>query len=865
MQAWTLPEIPALASVAEPGIGIFGFDCCARPSPFRHPRDWITTMNSQEPKASQGGIGVLPVLLILFALFTTVSLWTANKDDAEYLAGGLDRLAGCRNAFGYIGAQWSRFLFLLLGMGAWVVALETFLVSVRLFLTDEHERKRHLVYWLSLILMPIGISMFAGLYPASIMPDYLNLINLKDLPGGVIGQVLCEPGQGILFKGANEYGCLLVAVLISMASIYYLWHVDWEDPTVKAEPAPQPAPRPATTILQDPRLTARPVAPGFEPALSADPETAEAGSTGGWFSWLWKSTPADDAPADPSSTRPFLTRRRVNPDQPVDQEGNPLLLDLEANLNVSTPEPVVAPPAPRPVPAPAPVAPRKPAASGHYRLPALTLLKAAPGGKISSAEPQEIATNKGILQQTLDSFSIEAQVGDSISGPRITLYEILPAPGVKVERIAAIQNNFAMQLRAQSLRILTPIPGKNTVGIEVPNRIPANVLFHDIAVDPSWQNSRAQLPLLLGRGINGDVAIMDLAKAPHLLIAGATGTGKSVCINAVLMSLLYRFSPEELRLILVDPKVVEFTPYQKLPHLVTPVITDVNKVPLALRWVINEMEQRYHTLASAGCRNLESFNNREPVAGAIGTDGKPLPTRLPYIVVIIDELADIMMTAKADVETSLARIAQKSRAVGIHAIIATQRPSVNVLTGVIKANFPTRISFQVSSQVDARTILDNKGAESLLGMGDMLYRSSTSPNVERIQGAFVSEQEVQKVVDFIASQAPQLFDDTVFKAAAVPIADTLPGLDPEGAGGDDASLVDQAEEIILRDRKASISYIQRMLKVGYNKAATIMDELEARGIVGPQKSGVGQRDILVGGGGGARGDGGYDPWEDGAK
>ena len=825
-------------------------------------------MNSQYPKASQGGIGMLPILLTIFAVFTTVSLWTANFDDAEYLAGGLDRLAGCRNAFGCIGAQWSRFLFLLLGLGAWVVALETFLISARLFLTDEHERKRHLVFYpLSLVLMPIGVSMFAGLYPKSILPGYISDLNLKDLPGGVIGQMLCEPGQGILFRGANEYGCLLVAVLISFASLYYLWHVDWEAPGVEEEPAPAQPVRP-NTILQDPKISSKPlpVAPVEPIVMSEQPEKAE-GTGGGWFSWLWKSTPAEAKTE--TASKPFLSRRRINPDQPVDQNGNPMLLDLEANLNVSTPEPVPAPVAPRPVPPPPAPAPRKApvSTSGNYHLPALSLLKSAPGGKISSAEPQEIATNKGILQQTLDSFDIEATVGDSISGPRITLYEILPAPGVKVERIAALQNNFAMQLRAQSLRILTPIPGKNTVGIEVPNRIPADVFFHDIAIDASWQNSRAQLPLLLGRGINGDVAIMDLAKAPHLLVAGATGTGKSVCINAMLMSLLYRFSPEELRLILVDPKVVEFTPYQKLPHLVTPVITDVNKVPLALRWVINEMEQRYRTLASAGCRNLESFNSRDVAATATDADGKPLPVRLPYIVVIIDELADIMMTAKADVETSLARIAQKSRAVGIHTVIATQRPSVNVITGTIKANFPTRITFQVSSQVDARTILDNKGAESLLGRGDMLYRSSTTPNLERIQGAFVSEQEVQKVVDFIATQAPQRFDDTVFKAAAVPVADTLPGLDPDGlgGGGDDASLVDQAEEIILRDRKASISYIQRMLKVGYNKAATIMDELESRGIVGPQKSGVGQRDILVGGGGGARGDGGYDPWEDEAK
>jgi S-DNA-T family DNA segregation ATPase FtsK/SpoIIIE len=338
--------------------------------------------------------------------------------------------------------------------------------------------------------------------------------------------------------------------------------------------------------------------------------------------------------------------------------------------------------------------------------------------------------------------------------------------------------------------------------------------------------------------------ILDLAKAPHLLVAGATGSGKSVCLNSMLMSLLFRFPPEELQLLLVDPKVVEFAVYNQLPHLVAPVISDVSVVVLALRWVIGEMERRYRVMAKVGARHLAGFNSRPPDPQPVLDDeGQPIPAKLPRIVLVIDELADIMMTARQDVEQSLARIAQMSRAVGIHTIIATQRPSVNVITGVIKANYPTRIAFRVSSQFDSRTIIDGKGAESLLGQGDMLFQAPGASRLERIQGALVEDAAIEAVVHHLAQWRPARFDHDLFAETA---ATTGPvGESDALAEDEDEELIQQAIESIVRDRRASTSYIQRRLRIGYNRAATIMEILEERGIVGPQ-TGSAKREILIG-------------------
>jgi S-DNA-T family DNA segregation ATPase FtsK/SpoIIIE len=494
-----------------------------------------------------------------------------------------------------------------------------------------------------------------------------------------------------------------------------------------------------------------------------------------------------------------------------------------------TPDPALPPP---PTPSTPPPGQSAGLASvdGGYTLPPLDLLAADDGATV--ADPAEIEQNRRIIQETLDSFTIDAEVGQATRGPRVTLYEVAVSRGVKVEAISHIANNLAMELAAVSLRILAPVPGQDYVGIEVPNREADTVRLGSLLRGDAWARTAADLPLLLGRNIHGADVILDLAKAPHLLVAGATGSGKSVCLNVILLSLLYRFRPRDLRLILVDPKVVEFSAYKALPHLLVPVINDVSTVVLALRWLIHEMERRYRLLAKVGARHLHGFNSRPTAAAPVlDDDGVPVPRHLPFIVMVIDELADIILTARQDVETSLARLAQMSRAVGIHTVLATQRPSVNIITGIIKANFPTRVAFQVSSQVDSRTIIDFKGAESLLGRGDMLFKPPGVARLQRLQGPMVDDADIEAVAAFVSAQGAGPADFSLLAAAA----DDPGATDADGAGAEvvDEALLQEATDIVRRERRASTSYLQRRLRIGYNRAAALMDCLEQRGIIGP--------------------------------
>jgi len=486
------------------------------------------------------------------------------------------------------------------------------------------------------------------------------------------------------------------------------------------------------------------------------------------------------------------------------------------------------------------------AAGREYELPPLSLLDPVPAVKRGSVRVDTETTGR-ILVGTLAEFGIEVEVTNAEVGPVVTSYELLPAAGVRVERIAGLSNNIALSLKATSVRVQAPIPGKGVVGVEIPNADSKIVYLREILESESWEKSRARLPLVLGKDVGGTDIVADLATMPHLLIAGATGSGKTVCMNSVLAGLLMSRTPEQMRLVLVDPKIVEFAAYNKLPHLVVPVVTDPHKVALGLRWAINEMEKRYKLFARAGVRNIESYNNREiatqedlfgeepPVAG-----DKEAPASLPYIVIVIDELADLMLAAQAEIENCVARLAQLSRAVGIHMIIATQRPSVNVITGTIKANFPARIAFQVAQRVDSRTILDTVGADKLLGRGDMLYLPPGSSKLVRAQGAMTSDQDVRNITDFIRDQGEPNYE--------VEIKEKLDkgksGDKPEMDDGADEELIAQAVEIIRETRRASTSSLQRRLRIGYTRAARVIDVLEERGILGPPK-GSEPREILI--------------------
>ncbi|MFC1452968.1 DNA translocase FtsK, partial [Verrucomicrobiota bacterium] len=478
-----------------------------------------------------------------------------------------------------------------------------------------------------------------------------------------------------------------------------------------------------------------------------------------------------------------------------------------------------------------------------YRLPPVDLLDIIPAAKLKPVRVDDETTAK-ILVATLSEFGIDAEVENVVSGPVVTRYELLPAPGVRVERISGLSNNLALSLKATSVRVQAPIPGKGVVGIEVPNPSSQVVFLRQILEGEAWRSCKAHLPLILGKDVGGKDLIADLADMPHLLIAGATGTGKTVCMNSILAGLLMGRTPEQLRLLLVDPKIVEFSFYNDLPHLVAPVITDPKKVALSLRWAINEMDSRYKLFAKAGVRNIESYNRREVAEQGdfFGKteDGKKKspPARLPYIVVVIDELADLMQADQADIESGIARLAQLSRAVGIHMILSTQRPSVNVITGTIKANFPARIAFQVAQKVDSRTILDTVGADALLGRGDMLFLPPGSSKLVRAQGALASDGEMRRVVDFIREQAEPSYELT--------IKDKPDGEDSEGTSQEpeDDELLAQSIEIIRQDRRASTSLLQRRMRIGYTRAARIMDVLEDRGILGPPR-GVEPREILI--------------------
>ncbi len=483
-----------------------------------------------------------------------------------------------------------------------------------------------------------------------------------------------------------------------------------------------------------------------------------------------------------------------------------------------------------------------------YQLPPLALLDPVIP-RVKGMSAAQVADTAQVLQAALEEFGIEVKVTGVQQGPVVTCYEILPSTGVRVERIKALADNIALKMQAESIRIQAPIPGKGVCGVEVPNPSRAGVFLRDLVERDEARSKKRALPLVLGKDVSGTSMILDLSKMPHMLIAGATGAGKSVCMNTILTGLLMKCTPADLRLILVDPKAVEFNTYNSLPHLVVPVITDAKKVSLGLRWAIDEMERRFKWFQKAGVRDLTGFNanaimkQEDFLEEEVGKEEIPpkqtRPNHLPYIVIVIDELADLMAVAQAEIEAGIARLAAKSRAAGIHMILATQRPDVKVITGTIKANFPARVAFKVSQKVDSRTILDRMGADTLLGKGDMLVLPPGSDKLIRSQGAFTSDGEIERVTNFWKEQSkPEFIAEIQHKIEKA--ATDLPEMDD--GGGDET--IEQAIEVIRQTKRASTSSLQRRLRIGYTRAARVMDLLEERGIVGPP-DGAGPREILI--------------------
>jgi S-DNA-T family DNA segregation ATPase FtsK/SpoIIIE len=509
--------------------------------------------------------------------------------------------------------------------------------------------------------------------------------------------------------------------------------------------------------------------------------------------------------------------------------------------------------------------PPPPPAAAKFELPSVDFLGAEKVDPSLAIDRDKLLANANKLVETLAHYGVQGKVEDILPGPTVTTYEVSPVAGTKVSKVAGLADDLALAL-ARKVRIVAPIPGKNRIGFELPNDKRVRVVLRDLVEDRRFQSLDVPLPVVLGRDILGNPVYADLASMPHAIVAGATGAGKSVGLNVMLLSLLYRRSPDDLRLLMVDPKVVELAPFDRIPHMLLPVVTDMKQASTALKWAVDEMERRYQVFADAGTKNIATYNAwadrvargeaKNPNAKVVvakdhnglpdaipaekGSDEgiAPLPERLPWIVIVVDEFADLMMQQGKEVEAAVARLAQKARAAGMHVILATQRPSVDVITGVIKANFPTRIAYRVSQKVDSRTILDEQGAEHLLGMGDMLIKLNGTGETKRVQCPWVSEEEVQRVTDFLRTQGEPVYDDNILRPRD---DDEAPG---EDADAEQDALYDDAVRLVADTRRCSTSWLQRKLGLGYNRAARIVEMMERRGLVGPA-NGAKDREVLI--------------------
>jgi S-DNA-T family DNA segregation ATPase FtsK/SpoIIIE len=814
----------------------------------------------------------------LVGIFISVALIAYDPLQSSHIATGVRP----KNPMGWIGAESIWVLLFSLGASTW---LFPFFFGWMVYLALKAAR--HLS-GTRVIAMIIALTAFSGLWA---MVDFFKVSNYFPRgPGGFIGQMLYEK---VLADAAGTFGSALLLGTIYAVAMLFIFTRDigteidkmfasvtaWREERAKHKAA-LAAER---AKAREERAKQKPATAAVAATTSAAPAAGPVGPSGGKKTFAAKS--AEDPLAKPISRA--ATTDGV--DDPLAPPARPAAVPAPPPKAFAKPTPPPAPPA-APAATATDVKPLAVATTGKFELnivkpeepkkaakvtlpqsddktyefPPLSLLKEQVKPASSNSEEEHRANAENLLR-ILGEFGVEVTLGEIHVGPVITRYEVVPAAGVRVEKIAGLDKNIALGMRAQSVRILAPIPGKAAVGVEVPNQHPTPVGMRELLESEDWAGAKAEIPIALGKDVSGAPLISDLAKMPHLLIAGATGSGKSVCINSIVASILYSKSPKDLRLIMVDPKVVELKVFNALPHMLIPVVTEPKKVPAALKWLLGEMEQRYQLFAKVNVRNIVGFNGRkksggtdplpapDPQGSLTGVDpmlddGVEVPERLPYIVAIIDELADLMMVAPAEIETSIARLAQLARAAGIHLIIATQRPSVNVITGVIKANLPSRIAFQVASQVDSRTILDTKGADTLIGRGDMLFSPPGSSRLLRSQGAFVSDEEVMAMVEFLKKNGPPQYAASVQaqidRAAREDAEEDEDGDEADEDLGDDEDLYNQALDVLKSTKRASTSMIQRRLRIGYNRAARIMDLMEEKGIVGPE-NGSSPREILV--------------------
>ncbi len=760
------------------------------------------------------------------------------------------------NLIGLTGA-WSAYaLYTLVGLPAWALAVGL-LVWTGFFFFQRIGPVWPRGLWLALLV--VSWAVLLDLRPG-ITLEWADTLNLPSA-GGVVGVGL---GRRVLVPWFGEMGALIVASTAFAAGLVFflrispyrigLWTVGkvralcdgWREARWRrmdrlarlAEAETQVAKKRRTIEEALRRHGEIPDRPPPAPAMPAEPPPTLVPSTA-------------SAAVAPPSTPPTRPPRSPSPPPAVAPPSPAVasVAEVRSEGGGETPRPVRATPPPsepktEPASVPALSSADGPAGAARpWTLPTPDLLEPLPPDA-ERVIADDLQRSQQTLIETLADFGIEARITNVETGPVVTRYELLPAPGVRVEKIVSLSNNIGLSLKAESVRVLAPVPGKGVIGIEVPNPKTAVVYLREVVESEAWRATRAALPLAIGKDVGGRVLIADLADMPHLLIAGATGSGKTVCMNSLLTGLLMCRTPDQLRLLLVDPKIVEFAAFRDLPHLVVPVITDAKKVTHGLRWAIQEMEARYKLFARAGVRNIKAFNSRVMVNqpdlfGGIEPERREaaIPDRLPYIVVVVDELADLMLVAQAEIENQIARLAQLSRAVGIHMILATQRPSVDVITGTIKANFPARIAFQVAQKNDSRTILDANGADKLLGRGDMLFLPPGIGRLVRAQGCLVTDRDVLAVADHWKRQGAPAYESAIVEKLEKKTSE-IPDLE------EDEELIEQAIEVIRQTRRASTSSLQRRLRIGYTRAARLMDLLEERGIVGPAQ-GSDPREILI--------------------
>jgi S-DNA-T family DNA segregation ATPase FtsK/SpoIIIE len=859
------------------------------------------------------GVGLLAAAVLLF-----LAQYSFNRGDISGIVDPPNK--PLHNWIGWAGAHVAWLFFLMFGVTAYFVPVLFMAFGLGYlfnFMGYLREHSKWSIFWAVMLLVSL-----TGLLHIMYDPPQPGQIHEKigaGSAGGGLGFLTFEYG----FWMAGKVGAVILYGTIALFGVLFLtnfklgvWLQAWADRASEAKPITKPSTNPAEAALerkarelekkkkdleaevaktmtatsgatvpglgQDLRPVPEPTVrdlsyPQAKPARSKKaPEPAKEIEPADEVEVIKaeevKAATADDILGRKSEVSPKTDDKKSDEEKAEEV----IAANAEAKLAEPKPEPVVnitglIPTRPKPK-AKKPITVASTPIIGNYQLPSMDFLQLPDMTLKPTESKEELLANARLMQQTLAQFDIQVELGDITKGPTITRYELHPAPGVKLEKIAALSNNIAAALKAERINILAPVPGKSSVGVEVPNSIKTKVIMRDLFESDEWRNTKAKIPVALGKDVYGHPIIADLAEMPHCLIAGSTGSGKSVCINSIIASLLYRFTPDQLRFVMIDPKVVELQQYNVLPHLVVPVVTDPKKVILALRWVVNEMEKRYQIFARVGVRNIATFNARpknkplperepelpltakkekvEPGAEGFAVEVDEqivvpreedivIPEKLSYIVVIIDELADLMLVAPADVEMAIARITQMARAAGIHCIVATQRPSVDVITGVIKANIPARIAFQVAAKVDSRTILDAMGADKLLGKGDMLYLPPGSAKLIRVQGALVTDHEIQAVVDFIAKQAKPSYEVEIHQQLSKPTP-----VASESGIDEDEEIIQDCIEVIRTEQKASVSLLQRRLRLGYGRAARIMDELENRGIVGPSK-GAEPRDILI--------------------